>query len=99
VLVVDAVYQALLDAGVPDTEVARVERMISTFVLGYAISETGGRFDAGDPRERRALLNGTDLPAHRRLASRLERATSSDAEFETDMDDLVRLVERLAGLS
>lgn len=96
VLVVDAIYLALLDAGVPDAEVARVERLVSTFVLGYAISETSGRFAAGDPRERRALLEGTELPAHRKLADQLETATSWDAEFEADLDDLVRLVENAA---
>jgi AcrR family transcriptional regulator len=96
VLVVDAIYQALLDAGVPEGEVARVERMISTFVLGYAISETGGRFAVGDPRERRALLRGVELPAHQRLASLLETTESMDAEFEADMDDLVRMVENVA---
>jgi AcrR family transcriptional regulator len=94
--VVDAIYQALLDAGVPDIEVARVERLVSTFVLGYAISETSGRFAAGDPRERRALLTGADLPAHRMLAAKLETATSWDAEFETALDDLAGLIENVA---
>jgi AcrR family transcriptional regulator len=96
VLVVDSIYQALLEAGVPDTEVARVERMVSTFVLGYAISEMGGRFDAGDPRERRALLQGIELPAHHKLADHLEASVSWDAEFEADMDDLLGLVESVA---
>jgi AcrR family transcriptional regulator len=93
VLVVDALYQALLEAGVPDAEVARVERMVSTFVLGFAISEASGRFAAGDPRERRALLRGTDLPAHRKLATLLEAGVSWDAEFEADLDDQLRLIE------
>jgi AcrR family transcriptional regulator len=96
VLVVEAIYQALLDAGVPDSEVARVERLLSTVVLGYAISETGGRFAERDPRLRRALLEGVDLPAHRRLATQLAPATSWDAEFETDLDDLVKLVQSVA---
>ncbi len=96
VLVVDAVYQALLDAGVPDGEVARVERLVSTFVLGYVISETSGRFAAGNPRERRAMLQGTDLPAHQRLAGLLETTRSSEAEFEADLDDLARLIESVA---
>ncbi len=99
VLVVDAIYQALLDAGVPDADVARIERMVSTFVLAYAISETGGRFAVGDPRERRALLEGIDLPAHRKLATQLETSWSWDAEFETDLDDLVRLVENVPRVS
>jgi AcrR family transcriptional regulator len=99
VMVVDIIYQALLDAGVPAGEVARVERLVSTFVLGYAISETGGRFGTGDPRERRALLEGTELPAHRALLARLETSISWDAEFETDLDDLIKLIENVAGLS
>ena len=99
VRVVDAMYQALLDAGVPDAEVARVERLVSTFVLGYAISEASGRFTAGNPRERRALLAGTDLPAHRRLAAKLEAAPSWEAEFETALEDLTGLIENIASRS
>lgn len=96
VRVVDVLYQALLDAGVPDHEVARVERLVSTCVLGFAISEVSGRFAARDRRERRALLEGVDLPAHQRLASKLDAAVSWDAEFEADLDDLTRLVEAIA---
>ena len=65
-------------------------------VLGYAISEAGGRFAGRDWRERRALLEGVELPAHRKLANQLEAPWSWDAEFETDLDDLVRLVESVA---
>ena len=96
VRVVDAFYQALIDAGVPDDEVARVERLITTLVLGYAISEANGRFAGRDPRERRAMLEGVDLPAHRRLAAKLETPVSWEAEFEADLDDLERLIENIA---
>jgi AcrR family transcriptional regulator len=102
VRVVETLYQALLDAGVPDEEVARVERLLSTFVVGYAISEASGRFTGRDPSERgavlerRAMLQGVDLPSHRRLAPKLETAVSWEAEFETDLDDLERLVENIA---
>ena len=37
--------------------------MVSTFVLGYAISESGGRFAQGHSPEQRARLEGTELPA------------------------------------
>jgi AcrR family transcriptional regulator len=37
-------YAALRDAGVPDELVPRVERLVSTFMLGFAASEAGGRF-------------------------------------------------------
>jgi AcrR family transcriptional regulator len=40
----EAVYRALGDAGVPDERVAQVERLVSTAVLGFAVSEAAGRF-------------------------------------------------------
>ncbi|MFI9388261.1 TetR/AcrR family transcriptional regulator [Kutzneria sp. NPDC052558] len=40
----DAVYRALRAAGVAESELDRLERMISTFMLGFAASEAGGRF-------------------------------------------------------
>jgi AcrR family transcriptional regulator len=39
----EAVYQALAEAGVPRRRVARVERVISTIMLGFLASEAGGR--------------------------------------------------------
>jgi len=47
----DAVYATLRSAGVAVDEVPRVERILSTFVIGFAASEAGGRFTVG----RRAL--------------------------------------------
>ncbi|PRZ41166.1 TetR family transcriptional regulator [Antricoccus suffuscus] len=47
----DAVYATLRAAGVAADEVPRVERILSTFVIGFAASEAGGRFTVG----RRAL--------------------------------------------
>jgi len=38
------VYVALEDAGVPTDRIALVERLISTAILGFAVSEVGGRF-------------------------------------------------------
>jgi len=40
----ERVYAALRDAGVPEEVVPRVERLVSTFMLGWAASEAGGRF-------------------------------------------------------
>jgi AcrR family transcriptional regulator len=40
----DAVYRALREAGVPVGRVAQVERLVSTAVLGFAVSEAAGRF-------------------------------------------------------
>ena len=50
----EAAYAALRDAGVPTTLVPRIERLISTFVIGFAASEAGGRFAAHDQSVRDA---------------------------------------------
>ena len=95
---VDRIYMALLDAGVPAPEVARVERMLSTVVLGFAASEVGGRFGDGgyDPRARRGMLAGQPLPGHKSLLPWLEAPVDWDAEFEADLADLRALVESQA---
>jgi AcrR family transcriptional regulator len=89
---VDSVYQALLEAGVPPADVPRLERMVSTFVLGFALSEVNGRFGVGRPGLR--AHRGADLPAHAKLAGHLDDV-DWDAEFEADLNDLESLVERL----
>ena len=43
----EAVYQALRDAGAPEDQVPRIERVLSTFALGFAASEAAGRFSVG----------------------------------------------------
>lgn len=40
----ERVYVALRAAGVPEDEVARTERLVSTMILGFAASEATGRF-------------------------------------------------------
>jgi AcrR family transcriptional regulator len=45
----EAVYVALRDAGAPERLIARLERLLSSFVLGFAASEAGGRFASIDP--------------------------------------------------
>jgi AcrR family transcriptional regulator len=98
VRLVDFVYQALLDAGVPDEHVPRLERLFTTFCLGYALSEVNGRFSAGtvDPRGRRAQAAPGSVPAHLRLAKYLDNAVDWDREFEADVEDLLALVARAA---
>jgi len=54
----ESVYAALREGGVPEADVPRVERLLSTFMFGFAASEAGGRFAAHDP----ATLEG-DLRA------------------------------------
>lgn len=98
VRVVDWIYSLLLEAGVPPRDVPRLERLLSTFVLGYATSEVNGRFSVGtlNPRARRAQFAADEVPAHRRLAKWLDDPVNWDAEFEADVDDLIGLVERAA---
>jgi LSD1 subclass zinc finger protein len=45
----EAVCQALRDAGAPEEQVPRIERVLSTFALGFAASEAAGRFSVGTP--------------------------------------------------
>jgi hypothetical protein len=72
--------------------------MLSTFVLGYAISEVGGRFAAGTlgTRERRGQPSGTGLPAHHELGKLLDAPWSWDAEFEADLADLTAMIQAVA---
>jgi AcrR family transcriptional regulator len=95
---IDGIYAALLDAGVPPREVPRLERLVSTFILGFAASEAGGRFGPGrlDPRGRRGQLPEGDLPAHTELARWLEEPVDWEAEFEADLEDLRRMIEAVA---
>jgi AcrR family transcriptional regulator len=95
VRVVDVIYQALLDAGVPPADVPRIERLSSTVILGYAVSEASGRFGDGtkNPRSRRGQLPEGDLPGHHALATWLDQPVDWDAEFEADLADLTRLID------
>ncbi|WP_326834081.1 TetR/AcrR family transcriptional regulator [Amycolatopsis rhabdoformis] len=93
----ERVYQALLDLGVPDTEVPRLERLLSTFVLGFVLSEVDGRFAASTrlARSRRVGLGPADLPAHHRLGAAAHHADCA-AEFTRDLDDLLAVVRAAA---
>lgn len=93
--VVDLIYAALLDAGVPEPDVPRLERMLSTFVIGYATSEANGRFAAGR-RGAESVPDPEALPAHARLSRWLEGEVDWDADFEADLRDLIHLVESAA---
>jgi AcrR family transcriptional regulator len=97
---IDGIYAALLQAGVPPREVPRLERMVSTFIIGFAASEAGGRFSPGTlaPRARRGQLPDGALPAHAELAPWLDGPADWDAEFEADLEDLQRLIEAVAAL-
>ena len=74
-----ALRATLHDAGAPAGDVPRLARMICAFLLGYATSEvTGGLPAANGPTE-------GERPA--------EGAGEGAAEFDADLDDLIRLVE------
>lgn len=47
----DAVYEALREGGIAESDLARTERVISTVILGFAGSEAGGRFGSRPERE------------------------------------------------
>ncbi len=96
VRVTDVVYQGLLEAGVPEPEVPRLERLISTFVVGYALSETAGRFGTRDPRGTRGQLPDVPLPGHARLQRWLEEKRDWDEEFAADLRDLELIIEAKA---
>ncbi|MFC8427332.1 TetR/AcrR family transcriptional regulator [Streptomyces sp. NPDC057253] len=91
---VDIIYLALIEAGVPEPQVPRLERLISTFVIGFATSEASGRFTPGalDPRGRRGQLPDSELPGHSRLGPWLDLPVDLTAEFEADLADIRRLV-------
>jgi len=95
---VDLIFAALLDAGIPPVEVPRLERMVSSFILGHAASEAGGRFgpQTQDLRDERYRQPGQELPAHARLARVLETPVDWDAEFEANLDDLALMIEGVA---
>jgi AcrR family transcriptional regulator len=46
----DRVYEVLRASGIAEKDVARVERLISTMILGFAASEVSGRFAAHSRR-------------------------------------------------
>jgi AcrR family transcriptional regulator len=52
----EAIYSTLRDARVPDALIPTLERLLSTFMIGFAASEAGGRFSAHDRATRDADL-------------------------------------------
>lgn len=56
----ESVYEALREAGVAEAEIPRVERLLSTFMFGFAASEAGGRFAAHDAETLEADLRALE---------------------------------------
>jgi len=92
---VEFTYQALLDAGVPHAEVPRLERLVSTFVMGWALSEASGRFAASrmSHQERRQLLGPDEMPARDKVAAVCDTRADPDAEFLADFTGILDLIE------
>ncbi|WP_285729015.1 hypothetical protein [Nocardiopsis sp. ATB16-24] len=80
----------------PKERVAGLERMVGTFVPGFAVSEANGRFGEGglDTRERRERLGPEELPAHHRLGDVLDLPVDWDAECEEGMARSLEVVEK-----
>lgn len=43
--VTEFIYAAIREAGVPEPQVGRLERLVTTFIIGWAASEVLGRFE------------------------------------------------------
>lgn len=95
---VDLLCAALLDAGAPPAEVPRLERLFSTFVVGWIASESGGRFGPGglDPRVRRGQPPEGALPGHAAVAAHPDGPVDWEAEFAANVRDLQAVVEAAA---
>ena len=93
--IVEFTYQALLDAGVPHAEIPRLERFVSTFVIGWALSEASGRFTVSQKsrRERRQLLGPDEMPAYDEVAAVRDTHADPDAEFLADLTGILSLIE------
>ena len=83
VRLVQALYRTLEEAGVPQSEIPRVERLLSTFTLGYVISAANNAFWADDP---------TGLHGPASAPTRRDEQPRWDTELDRDLDDLIRLM-------
>jgi AcrR family transcriptional regulator len=89
----DAYYATLLEIGVAPRHVPRVERLLSTFALGFATSEVAGRFGTVDPRPARVKQDLQSYPAHATLRAVIERGVDWNEEYEADLADLAFLIQ------
>lgn len=94
---VETIFAALAEAGIPPADIPRTERLLSTYVLGYAASEVGGRFSTGTltPAQRRANLDPDAYPMHHVLGSHLDHL-DPPAELAWSLDLIQDWVRALA---
>jgi hypothetical protein len=90
VRVVQATSSVLRDAGIPPDQVPRLERMVSTFLLGYATAAANAAFWSD--------IAATSPPAEP-PGSRAARTDGAHwrGELDRDVADLTHLLRGLAG--
>ena len=86
---------AILDrAGISPRGSVHINHVVTTYILGFVVSELSGRFAPGtiSASERLARLPADDFPAHRRAAKHLVDIDWS-REFDAGLDLLIDMVE------
>ncbi|AMM21632.1 hypothetical protein AX769_17655 [Frondihabitans sp. PAMC 28766] len=78
--VMDEMYAVLRDAGVDESMIPRVERMLSTALLGFAVTVSNGGFWDGQGAQ-----SGAMNPSETRWAG----------ELDQNVDDMVRMIRDL----
>jgi AcrR family transcriptional regulator len=94
VRLVNATSAVLRDAGVPHDEIPRLERMVSTFLLGFATSAANRAFWS-DP----SATSPPTSPQTTVTARLDDLADPWRAELDRDVEDLVALLQRFPGRS
>jgi AcrR family transcriptional regulator len=86
-----ALRATLHDAGAAPADVPRLARMICAFLLGYPTGEITGGLPGTPPAE--PAGGWAECEAAGPATGWAEREAAGAAEFDADLDDLVRLVE------
>ena len=94
----EALYAALVSAGLPPQAVVRAADLVVDFLNGYALAESSGRLGQPDERqemlERLAALPADRFPALRRVYGSLSDADLA-ADFEAELSILIAGIEAL----
>jgi len=95
VAVVDALHRVLGDAGVAADQIPRLERLISTFTLGYAVAAANNGFWAdptatSPPTDPVRVAGPDDAAPHDPNAATSIEAWAAD--FDADITDLIQLI-------
>lgn len=90
----EVLLAALRHAGLDDRRILQFETLISTWLLGFLVSESNGRFGPGSiPVDQRlAALPPDEFPEHHRIAEPLANR-DWDQEFERSVETLITAVE------